>query len=71
MNKTYVDANEKKATYEEKWEAIYADREFDKQYLQDIKNELIKDGYKVVHVVTGEQEETAAPKRKRRRSRGR
>ena len=69
LTKTYTDTNDNTALYMERWETIYAGKNFDEKYLQSIKEELIKDGYKVVHVVTGKQKEEEKPKEKKKRGR--
>ena len=48
-----TDENDKVAEYKERWETIYVEKGFNKEVLNTFKEELIKDGYKVIHVVGG------------------
>lgn len=45
------DKKGKIAEYNERWETIYVEPKFNKKELEDFKEELKKDGYKIIHVV--------------------
>lgn len=72
-NKTFYDKGKKVADYNIRWETIYADIDFDKERLEEIKKELVNDGYRVVHIITGTPKESKEvvkeekPKKKRGR----
>lgn len=48
------DKKGKAAEYNERWETIYVEPKFNKKELEDFKEKLKKDGYKIIHVVGGE-----------------
>lgn len=50
---TFTDSNKNIAEYHERWETIYVDAEFNKNKLDKIKDDLNKEGKKVVHVIMG------------------
>lgn len=56
MNKKIIkkDKKGKAAEYNERWETVYVDSKFNKKDLEKFLDELKKDGYKIVHVVGGE-----------------
>lgn len=51
---TRKDKKGKIAEYIERWETVYVDSKFNKKELEKFLDELKKDGYKIVHVVGGE-----------------
>ena len=65
-NRLFYDENEHVAEYSAKWESIYADKEFNAEMLESIRADLIRDGYKVVHVVTGNSMAKPEPVKKKR-----
>ena len=45
------DKKGKVAEYNERWETIYVEPKFNKKELEDFKEKLKKDGYKIIHIV--------------------
>ncbi len=50
---TRKDRKGKVAEYSERWETVYVEPKFNKKELEKFLDELEKDGYKIVHVVGG------------------
>lgn len=55
MREVYRTIKIEKATYNERWETIYAAKDMSDQELAEFKASLIADGYKVLHVVKGKE----------------